>query len=190
MRRFMKIFAFLMLGLGLAAAPGYWTYVNFLSAKTVSDQLIFGDETSRKRAETSGHMSVHLTPAMNPIQILARLEVAPPEGQPLGSTPNLHVAVRSGDQQIWAAAVALWPEFNTATGAELPITIGVNLGTLYVLEPGDYSVRGSVDRTDRLQVQRIYLEVRRDVIDIRWGFFGVGILLILGALILYRVAES
>lgn len=190
MRRFMKVFAFLMLGLGLIAAPGYWTYVNFLSASTLTKQLVFDREISGNKADAGGHMSVYLTPDMNPLQILGWLEVAPPAGQSTGGNPNLDVAVRSGRQHIWAATATVVPNFSPASSAAQPRAIGVNLGTLHVVAPGDYTISGSVDRSGRMQTRRIFLEVRRDVIDIRWGIFGVGILLILGAVILYRVADS
>lgn len=190
MRRFMKVFAFLMLGLGLTAAPGYWTYVNFLSASTLTKQLLFDSDISGKKVDAGGDMSVHLTPDMNPLQILGWLDVVPSAGQSAGSNPNLHVAVRSDRQQIWAATATLSPSFNPASSSAQATTIGLNLGRLHVSASGDYTIRGSVDHTGRMQIQRLSLEIRRDVIDIRWGVFGVGVLLILGAVILYRVADS
>lgn len=179
MRRFMKVFAFLMLGLGLAAAPGYWTYVNFLSASTLTKQLVYGDESSGDGTDAGGDMSVHLAPEMNPVQILGRIDAA----QSAGSILSLNVSVWSGDSQIWASTAVVSP----APGAALSL---VNFGTLHVSSPGTYIIKGSPRRGNETQFQRIFLEVRRDVIAIRWGLFGVGILMILGAVILYRVADS
>lgn len=189
MRRFMKVFAFLMLGLGLTAAPGYWTYVNFLSASALTEELIFDGRISPNQAHAGGKMAVYLSPEMNPIQILGWLDVVPPAKPLAGRNPNLHVTVRLGGQHIWAATAAVSPTFNGPAGAAQPIAIGINLGRVHVSAPGDYVITGSVDHTDRMQIQRIQLEVRRDVISIRWGIFGVGVLLILGAMILYRVAD-
>lgn len=189
MRRFMKAFAFLMLGLGLGAAPGYWTYVNFLSASTLTQELVFDYQVPGDRTDVGGDMSVHLTPDMNPIQIRGRLDVAPTASQSAGGRSLLHVTVNSGDQQIWAATAAVSPGFDHASGSALPTKIKVNLGTLHVSAPGDYIVKSSVDKADGMQTRLIFLEVRRDVISIRWGIFGVGMLLILGAVILSRAVD-
>lgn len=186
MRGFLKTFAFIMLALGLIAAPGYWTYVNFLSATTLSEELVYESGVAGSKNGAGGAMSVYLTPDMNPLQILGRLEVIPAEGH----NPSLDVTVWSGDQQIWAATAILPSHYDVAAGAARPTAISVNLGTLYVFAPGDYSIRGSVGGADKVQLQRLSMEIRRDVINIRWGFFGVGVLLILGAIILYRAAET
>lgn len=189
MRRFMKVSAFLMLGLGLAAAPGYWTYVNYLSASTLTEQLVFDGEISGNNADVGGDMSVYLTPDMNPIQIVGRLDVAPFAGPSRSGISIMNVTVWSGDRQVWAATAAVPAKFATASNAAQPTAINVTLGTLYVSAAGDFSIRGSVDG-NKAQVQRLSLEIRRDVISIKWGFFGIGILLILGAIILYRVVDS
>lgn len=179
MRGFIKAFAFLMLALGLAAGPGYWTYVNFLSAKTLTQEMVFDKGDAGSKADTVGDMSLYLTPDMNPVQILGWIEAA----QSAGSILGLNVSVWSGEDQIWAATAAVLPKPGK-------ILLPVNFGRLHVSSPGEYIVRGSARRGNESQIQRIYLEARRDAIDIRWGIFGVGILLILGAVILYRVADT
>lgn len=195
MRGFIKAFAFLMLGLGLVAAPGYWTYVNFLSASTLMEQRVYERENPDRavgaKSEASGAMPVYLTPDMNPLQILARLDVVKPAGDLKAGLAHLNVeVVEAGarNRHIWAATTAVFPEFGAGDG--MAATAKANLGTLYISEPGDYVIRGSVDQGDSLRIQRMFLQVRRDVIEIRWGFFGIGILLILGAVILYRVADD
>lgn len=186
MRGFLKAFAFMMLGLGLMAAPGYWTYVSFLSATTLTEKLVFESGGGGRQTGAGGAMSVYLTPEMNPLQILGRLDIISAEGR----SPNLNVAVWSGDQQIWAATAILSPNYNVAAGRARPTAVSVILGTLYVSEPGEYSIRGSVGGADKAQLQRLSMEIRRDVISIRWEIFGVGILLLLAAVILYRIADA
>ena len=176
---------------GACLGPAYLAYCHLLSGAAVGEHAL----------KARSPVTVRLSPDMNPIRFSASIQYAKPRRVITKKSTFFNGVLKLGDRHVWTAEFGVWYEDNESdqgeTGVFLRdpyITTAETIKGFSVEEEGEYTFTAEPGRSADLDVRKMVLKVRRNVVLTNVPIATAGMLMLVlgagGGLIVFRSGKK